>query len=413
MRLVFYKRCLDHFIVPFVQPSCSLCSKKRTQSSQSISRRTQESLTFGMTLLLAAVFSSITSIAQKKDSLKYINAETLTFVGKIAETRKMYHRIDTVLYPDLPARVKGLLTNSAGLAITFKTNSSVIAAKWCVTKSKAATNLTPIANKGLDIYIKKDGQWQFAGVGRPTGECTEDEMVENMDNSEKECLVYLPLYDELTKLEIGVEQNAMLTPTPSPFEKRVLIYGSSIVQGASASRPGLAYPAMLSRATGVNFLNMGLSASAKMEKAAADLVAATPADAYILDCVPNSSPEQIKERTAYLVEQIRKLHPTAPIIVMQSVIREHGYFDNKVGERVKQQNIQIKKEFEALQKKGVKYLYFIPAENFLGKDHEGSTDGIHPNDIGFYRMVQVIQPVIVDVLKKHGIITGNALSKGL
>ena len=104
----------------------------------------------------------------------------------------------------------------------------------------------------------------------------------------------MPLYDELTKLEIGVTPNASLQPLPTPFIKRILIYGSSIVQGASASRPGLAYPAMLSRATGLNFINMGVSGSAKMEKAAADLVAATPADAYILDCVPNSSPQEIK-----------------------------------------------------------------------------------------------------------------------
>ena len=365
-----------------------------------------------MVFLFAGFMTSITSIAQKNESFRYVDAEKLTLVGKIADTKNRYHRIDTVLYPDLPARVKVLLTNSAGLALSFKTNSSVITAKWCVTKSKAASNLTPIAHKGLDLYIKRNGQWQFAGVGRPTGECTEDEIVENMDNSEKECLLYLPLYDELTKLEIGVAESATLVPVPSPFEKRILIYGSSIVQGASASRPGLAYPAMLSRATGLNFLNMGLSASAKMEKAVADLVAGTPADAYILDCVPNSSPEQIKERTAYLVEQIRNLHPSAPIIVMQSVIREHGYFNNKVGERVKQQNLQIKKEFESLQKKGVKYLYFIPAENFLGKDHEGSTDGIHPNDLGFFRMVQEIQPVMVEVLKKHGLVLGEVLSKG-
>lgn len=360
--------------------------------------------------VVVSLFCSSLLWAQKKDPLRYTNAETLTLVGKMAETPNIYHRIDTVLYPSLPPNVKKLLTNSAGLAIAFKTNSPVIAAKWCVTKSNAANNLTPIANKGLDLYIKKNGQWQFAGVGRPTGECTEGMLVEEMDESEKECLVYLPLYDELTKLEIGVAQNARLESMASPFKKRVLIYGSSIVQGASASRSGLAYPAMLSRATGLNFMNMGVSGSAKMEKAAADLVAATPADAYILDCVPNSSPEEIKERTAYLVEQIRKQHPAAPIIVMQSVIREHGYFNNKVGERVKQQNIQIKKEFEALQKKGVKHLYFIRAENFLGSDHEGSTDGIHPNDIGFYRMVQVIQPVITEVLKKHGIIPANAVS---
>ena len=126
-------------------------------------------------VLLSSVFFVLLLLwAQKKDSLNYTNAETLTLVGKIAETKNVYHRIDTVLYSDLPPNVKRLLTNSAGLAIAFKTNSSVISAKWCVTKSKAANNLTPIANKGLDVYIKKNGQWQFAGVGRPTGDARKE-----------------------------------------------------------------------------------------------------------------------------------------------------------------------------------------------------------------------------------------------
>ncbi|HEU0110245.1 MAG TPA: SGNH/GDSL hydrolase family protein [Flavisolibacter sp.] len=345
--------------------------------------------------------------AQKTDTLKYSDASSLTMVGKIAATQNIYHRLDTSLYPGFPAAVKKLLTNSAGLAISFKTNSTVIAAKWCVSKARPASNLNPIADKGLDIYIKRNGKWQFAGVGRPTAECNRSIMVENMDNEEKECLVYLPLYDELISLEIGITPGASITLLSSPFTKRVLIYGSSIVQGASASRPGLAYPAQLSRATGLNFLNMGLSASAKMEKEVADAVAATPAEAYILDCVPNSSPEQIKERTVYLVEQIRKTQSTAPIIIMQSIIREHGYFNKKVGERVKQQNIEIKKQFEVLQKKGIKNLYFIPADNLTGHDHEASADGIHPTDLGFYRMVQEMQPVLIKIFQAHGLLNKN------
>jgi hypothetical protein len=357
----------------------------------------------GLTAIL--FFLQMTAQAQKKDSLVYTNAETLTLVGKIEPTKHFYHRVDTTLYPGMPARVKQLLTNSAGLAIAFTTNSNTIAARWCTSTAKQLKNLTAIANKGLDLYIKKNGRWQFAGVGRPSTDCGDDVLVENLAAGEKECLLYLPLYDELQQLQIGVLPNTSLKASPQPFSKRVLVYGSSIVQGASASRPGMAYPSMLARSTGLDFLNMGVSASAKMEKVVADMVAATPADAYLLDCVPNSSPEQIRERTVYLVTQIRMKNPKAPIIFMQTIVREHGYFDQKAGAVVQKQNEEITRQVEVLKKSGIRDLYFITAENLLGHDHEGTTDGIHPNDLGFFRMYEVLLPRLTEIFKAHHLIT--------
>lgn len=353
-------------------------------------------------LFVIAMLSMNCSRSQTLDRV-YTKASELTLVGKILPTKNIFHRLDTVAYPGLPSSVKKMLTNSAGLAVSFSTNSKIISAKWEVSDKKQLPNLTAFANKGLDLYIKRNGQWQFAGTGRPTGIANEAVLVKDMDSSEKECLLYMPLYDEISALEIGTEQKAMVKPAAKPFRKRILIYGSSIVQGASASRPGLAYPARLSRETGLNFLNLGLSGSAKMETAAADMVASIPADAYILDCVPNSSPEQITERTGYLVSAIRKKNPSAPVIIVQSIIREHGYFDQAVGKRVAEQNANMKEQFGLLQQAGVKNLYLISAENLLGNDHEGTADGTHPNDLGFDRMLQILKPEIMAILKKHGV----------
>ena len=347
-----------------------------------------------------------TSTAPKKtttSSWKYTKGTALTLVGKVKETKNPYQRLDSADYPALPLAVKRLSTNSAGIAISFTTNSRVIAAKWCVSESKQKTNLTAIAHKGLDLYIKKEGKWQFAGVAQPNGTCNEYVLVKNMDDSEKECLLYLPLYDSVDGVEIGVEENAHLKPLADPFRKRILIYGSSIVQGASASRPGIAYPARLSRETGLNFINLGFSGSAKMEKSVADMVASFPADAYILDCVPNSSPQQIKERTANFVNTIRNNYPKAPIIVIPTIVREHGFFDQVVGKHVAQQNLAIKAEVKSLQQSGVKDLYLIGEGHLLGSDHEGTTDGTHPNDLGFDRMFQQLKPEIMNIFKRYGI----------
>ncbi len=336
-------------------------------------------------------------------SLKNAKYKYLPIHGKPKQNVSAYHRVDTAEFTKLPPAVKNLLTNSAGLFVSFKTNSSFISAKWCVTEKKTSANMTAIAYKGLDLYIKKNGKWQYAGVGTPAKTCSERILVNNMDTSEKECLVYLPLYDETKELQIGVDEEANITEMPNPFKKNILIYGSSIVQGASASRPGLAYPARLSRNTGFNFVNLGLSGNGKMEFVVADMLATMPADAYVLDCIPNPSPEEIKERAAYLVNKIRSLNPDAPIIIIQTIIREQGYFDSKVGWRVKQQNEQIAKEYQELQKQGIKNLYFISGEDLLGFDHEATADGTHPNDLGFDRMLQKLQPFFLEVLKKHNI----------
>lgn len=343
------------------------------------------------------------SFAETKDTLHYTDAQQLTLIGKPLSDAPFFHRLDTAAFPAMPAAVKRLLTHSAGLAVSFRTSSSKIAAKWCTGPRKPGNNMTAIAFEGLDLYIKRDEQWQYAGVARPaTNECNEYTLVENMEPGDKECLLYLPLYDETMSLQIGVETGTDIAAGDNPFKKNILIYGSSIVHGASASRPGLAYPAQLSRQTGYHFLNFGVSGNAKMEPEVAEMIAHMDMDAFILDCVPNSSPEQVTARTANLVKTIRAKHPGVPIIAIQSIVREGGNFNQLIAERVAAQNANFKHEIEQLKQED-DALYLISADGLLGDDHEGTTDGTHPNDLGFDRMLEKIRPAVLRIIKQHGI----------
>lgn len=353
-------------------------------------------------LMLIAVLICATYLPLSAQDIVYTNAVNLNIIGKANPTHKPYHRVDTAKYSNMPQEVKRLFTNSAGLAITFKTNSNTIAARWTTASSYTLSNMTAIVAKGLDLYIKRDGKWIFAAVARPTGDSSVYTMVRNMEDGEKECLLYLPLYDEIKTLEIGVSEGSKIEAMENPFRKKVVIYGSSILQGASASRPGMAYPARMSRRTGVDFINLGLSGRGKMESPVADMLADINADAFILDCAPNPSPEEITERTGNLVNVIRKQHPKAPIIMVQSVVRESGNFDMKARERVEAQNKNFKREFEKLKSSGIDDIYYIEGE-LLGTDHEGTTDGTHPNDLGFDRMLKVIEPAVINILTRYGI----------
>ena len=66
---------------------------------------------------------------------------------------------------------------------------------------------------------------------------------------------------------------------------------------------------------------------------------------------------------------------------------------------MKLQNEAITAQMEVLRKKGVKNLYFIKEDHFLGTDHEGTVDGTHPNDLGFDRMLTKYKPAIGKILK--------------
>lgn len=356
-----------------------------------------------LSFLVVAASGSYLWSQSNDNSIVYTDAKELTLIGKAVSTPHHYHRIDTLRYGDMPAAVKRLFTNSSGLALVFKTNSNEISARWTTANPNTGNNITAIAHKGLDLYIKRDGEWVFAGVGRPTSNSTTAHIVRNMEDGEKECLLYLPLYDEVTNLEIGVSADSFIKPSENPFYKKVLIYGSSITQGASASRPGMAYPARLSRALGIHFINLGVSGNGKMHAPVADMLAEIKADAYILDCAANPSPDEITERTEYLVKTIRNSHPNAPIIMIQTVVRESGNFDTKIKARVAGQVANFKKEYEKLKASGVKDLYFIDGD-LLGTDHEGTTDGVHPNDLGFDRMLDVIEPDVAEILERYGIV---------
>lgn len=352
------------------------------------------------TLFLLGIFFWGGVFAQEKNRSYY----KLPVHGRYFENKEEFHRVDTVKYNVMPASVKKLYTNSAGLFVTFKTNSTELYAKWCVTDRKVGLNLTAIANKGLDVYIKNTkGKWQYAGSKGTVKTCEEAVLLEHLDASEKEFLVYLPLYDETKSLEIGVKEGASFANLPNPFKRNIIVYGSSIVHGASASRSGMAYPAILSRRTGFNFLNFGVSGNARMEKEVVHMLGDATPDVFILDCVPNSSPNQVSERTTYLVTYLRDKHPNTPIIMIPSVVRELSYFNQYWGERNHLQNDNWKAEYNKLIAKGVKALYYLDTQNLLGDDHEGTTDGTHPNDLGFMRMVEEIEPFVLDVLKKHHI----------
>jgi lysophospholipase L1-like esterase len=212
--------------------------------------------------------------------------------------------------------------------------------------------------------------------------------------------IYLPLYNQLTDLHIGIDASAEIKPADPKFSdlKKVAVYGSSITQGSSASRPGMAYPSILSRKLNIETFNLGFSGNGKMEIEIADLLAKIPADVYILDCVPNTSPAQIKERSYPLVAKLRSLKPNTPVIMIESVNREYSHWDTNPNIKVALQNAEWKATYDKLIKEKQKAIYYIKSSELMGDDHEATIDGTHLTDLGFMRIAERVEKELKRIL---------------
>jgi hypothetical protein len=352
---------------------------------------------FIVTILLLAA-----RLSYSQDSIKYEDAANLLIIGKAKTTGSIYQRIDSVEAKDMPQAVKNLAKQSAGIAILFETNSRIIRAKWSLPKEVYLHNMTPDAHSGLDLYCFKAGKWQFVSIGRVAPGINQNQLiVQNMDSTVKQFMLYLPLYNGVNRLQIGIQNTATINKPAQPAintTRRIVVYGSSVVQGASASRAGMAYPAILQRRTGFDCINLGFSGSAKMEMPLAQYLATVPADCYVLDCIPNPTPEEISERSYPFIKYLHEQQPTIPIVLVETIFRQNGLWDQQVGNTVKEQNSAIRKTYERLKKEGVKNIYYLESDKLIGNDHEATIDGIHLTDLGFTRIADAILPVIKKAL---------------
>ena len=336
--------------------------------------------------------------------VKYADAANLTIVNKAQPGGSAFQRIKVARYPELTPTVTRYYRYSTGLAVAFRTDSRNIRARWTTVNQLPGAKSTLIAQRGLDLYIRRDGKWVFAGVGVPSKSGTQHEapVVEHMDTTMKECLLYLPLHDEIAALEIGIDEGARLEAAPDPSRHRIVVIGSSITHGTSASRPGMAYAARLGRALGFGFVNLGASGQCKLDTFFARIAAETRADAFVFDVFSNPSPQQIEERLEGFVRRIRESHPATPLIFLQTEVRESGNFDLKKRAFEADKREAARKRMEKLLERD-ENIYFIDPGMDLGDDHEATVDGVHPTDLGFERMLNALTPRIARILRKYGI----------
>ncbi len=327
--------------------------------------------------------------------------------------------VEGLAFPDrkdpwdrLPARAEGVVRkevwalsrDSAGALVRFTSGAAQLRARWSLTrKSLAGANMTAIGASGLDLYVRTGpASWRWLAVGRPTNApVIEAVLASGIPAGQREYLLYLPLYNGVRSLEIAVPKGASLQPAAPrpPARKPIVFYGTSITQGASASRPGMCHPAILGRWFDRPTINLGFSGNGRMEPEVLKLVAEIDAAAFVLDCLPNITAKQVEERTEPGVRMLREAHPDTPILLVEDRNYPQGFLLPSPRERNQSSQAALRAAFQRLQKAKVPHLYYLPAAQLLGDDGEATTDGSHPSDLGFVRQAKAFEKPLRKMLK--------------
>ncbi|QNE22645.1 hypothetical protein F1D05_38045 [Kribbella qitaiheensis] len=314
------------------------------------------------------------------------------------DTDQLYHRLPARARGVVPDSVWDLSTYPSSLLVRFRTDAARIAARWTVGLPQLGTwHMAPSARSGLDLYGRDDaGRFRWVGISQSSSyPTTVAPMVDGLDGAVREYLAYLPLFNTLESLEIGVEPGARFEVLPPPGDRPIVYYGTSIVHGAAASRPGMTVPAQLGRRLGRTVVGLGFSGSGKMEIELAQLIADIDAAVYVVDCLPNMDADQVTERALPFIRELRSRRPDVPVLLIEDRTYANAWARPAMQDHHRTNRAALAEAYRAANDPGVHY---VTGQGLLGEDGDDTVDGSHPTDLGFARISEALTPILERLL---------------
>lgn len=289
--------------------------------------------------------------------------------------------------------VVGLHTNTAGGRVRFCTNSPYIAIHAEMDELGKMDHFPFTGSLGFDLFAGT----QYINTYRTSIDVENgfEAVVDIEIPVEQLYTIHFPLYSNVKKLYIGLQEGCTLTAAPDyMLEKPVVYYGSSITQGGCASRPSNAYQNILSLHLDCNHINLGFSGNAKGEDAMAEYISQLDMSAFVYDYDHNApTVEHLQQTHNRMFQTIRKANPDLPVLMLT----RPKYF---ITEEEQQRQDVVRATYEAAVAAGDKNVYMIPGTDLLipMARNTGLVDNCHPNDMGFASMALVIEPVLRKIL---------------
>lgn len=327
------------------------------------------------------------------------------------EVESFYDRLPQRAKKDVRKPVWGLSKHAAGLVIRFRSNATEIKVRYGVGGNFAMDHMPATGVSGLDLYAKDgDGHLHWLRGHRSFGDTVKYDF-KNILQKEKyhdlgrEYQLYLPLYNSVQWMEIGVEEGALFEASTLRQEKPIVVYGTSIAQGACASRPGMAWTSILGRNMDRPLVNLGFSGNGRLESELIDLLAEVEAKVYVLDCLPNLGPnkdrsvEEVEKKILASVRTLKEKRPDTPILLVEHSGYAEGSMNPERNAVPVKLNAALQKTFLQLKSEGVTGLYRVTrSELNLGLDDY--VDGTHPSDLGMQAHVEACEQSLRKILNE-------------
>ena len=361
---------------------------------------------FAFLLLSVSVASSqpstLSSTPASPDSITWRMVSDWGVEGRgWTDVKRFYDRLPAKAEATVRDKVWELSRNSSGMSCRFTTDAPEIQVRYALLNSRLEMAHMPATGvSGVDLYtLLETGEWRWIGTAQPTNRRVFATIIRGMTPERRTYQLYLPLYNGIDSLAIGVTRGAAFEPITPRSARPVVFYGTSIMHGACASRPGMAIPAILGRRLNIPVINLGFSGNGKMEMEVGRLLTELDAEIFVVDCLPNLTPEETAQRTEPLVRFLRETKPATPILLVEDRV-----FPNSVvlADQMKGHNERhkaLRGAYDRLIASGVQNLYYLEGNGLLGADGEATVDGSHPTDLGMMRYADAYEKVLRSILK--------------
>ena len=307
----------------------------------------------------------------------------------------MYRRLPEKVAEAVNDGVYNLHIHTAGGRIKFVTDSSFVAIKAVMPEIGRMPHFAMTGSSGFDLYIGKKEVSYNSFVPPYDRVDGHESAVHFSERKLREITLNFPLYSAVSELYIGIEDSALLKKsTGYKSKKPIVFYGSSITQGGCASRPGNSYESVVSRALQTDYINLGFSGSARAEDAIADYISELDMSAFVYDYDYNApSAEHLRNTHQRMFMKIRQKNPELPIVILS---RPKFTLTQEEKERLE----IIRKTYVDAVSSEDKNVFLIDGATLMKyAKNDGTVDGCHPNDLGFYSMAKALIPTLKSILK--------------
>ncbi len=297
-----------------------------------------------------------------------------------------------------------LSRESAGGRVRFSTDSPYILIKAVMPVVGRNSHMTLAMSAGFDLYEDyKSGESRYHRVFMPPYDMDGgyEQIIRFGSRKMRHFTINFPIHSVVSELYVGLaEGSALGAGLPYRSKKPIIIYGSSIVHGTAATRPGLVYTNILSRYLNMNVINLGFSGKALAEDAIIDYISKQEMLLFVLDYDHNApTPEYLRDTHLPTYKKIRASQPDLPIIM----VTRPNVATNGAGAMARKD--VVIDTYRAARDAGDERVYYVDGESFfLGKfENECTMDGVHPNDLGFTLMADGIGSEIRRAMSQCGV----------